>query len=97
MKWGDKVPRKLKLRLIGRKISNKDRRNIINKYLKIDQEDTFLPPVCPKCGGLQSYTIDHEAEYPERWIETFCLRDHELIAYTDNSPWINVIDNLRTN
>lgn len=49
---------------------------------------------CPFCGCRKREMIDHHAEYPERWVEERCSWCNKLLAYTDNSPWFDIIEDI---
>ena len=92
---GEKVPRKFKLAFIGRKISKKDLKAKIKRWLLKDEQRQSRSYFCPNCGCGTGYLYDHNVEYPERWIEEFCLRCHSRIAITDNSPWYYELDKFK--
>ena len=82
LKWGDKVSRKWKLRLIGRKANKKTIKKQNEEFIK----NPFMMPDCHVCGCSDIASFFHHVEYPEVWHEYKCLRCKTLVAYEDNSP-----------
>lgn len=89
LEHSDRIPRKKKLAILGRKPSKKKIKETIKQYT-LEEFGT----ICPKCTGMASYFISHPVEYPEIWREQFCLRDHTLMAYADNCEWTRVLDQI---
>lgn len=95
LKNHERVPRKLKLKLIGRKLRSKAIKKKMNDFMSLAPLDrTRYEFFCPKCGGSVSYLLSYPVEYPDEYNELFCLRDHELIGCQDNSPWYSAIEQL---
>jgi transcription initiation factor IIE alpha subunit len=98
---GGKLPRKVKKKLLGLRVSKKDLREQI-KNVKIEihnpynngytydyPNDTF----CPECGCIFTYDTGNIAEYPEEWIKFYCVKCGECIAYRDNGEvWHKLMD-----
>lgn len=77
-----KLPRKLKLSILGRKKSKKE----IKQMIKDFKSGKIIEPYCHNCGCESCSMNNHEVEYPEVWIEWNCLRCGTEICYQDNSP-----------
>jgi|GEM_PF-4587665 hypothetical protein len=91
----DRVPRKMKLKLIGRKLRSKVIKKKMNDFMSLNPSDRTMDRFfCPKCGGYVTYQRSYPVEYPEEYNELFCLGDHELIGCQDNSPWYSAIEQL---
>ena len=86
LKWGEKIPRKAKKYIMGKKLSKCKVKRMIKAYKHGD--DGF----CPNCGSCITHSTHNMAEYPEVWIKHYCIRCGELVAYEDNSPLISVLD-----
>ncbi|SQB33428.1 hypothetical protein [Clostridium cochlearium] len=93
---GEKLPRKIKKKILGNKLSKNKIRKRINKLeLKVDVwsngyevpyvEDEF----CPKCGCEEVYSTGNMAFYPEVYEKMYCLRCGTLVAMADNSAMIH--------
>lgn len=56
-----------------------------NGYTVPYVEDEF----CPKCGCKTTYSSGEMANYPETWVEKYCLRCNAVVAEADNSAMIH--------
>lgn len=83
----EKLPRKLKLKLLGR-VPSKRKINEFKKYWTSEQGF----PLCHKCGCGATKHWNHRVPYPEVWIDYKCARCGTLVAYQDNSPLRFVIE-----
>lgn len=92
---GEKVPRKIKKLLLGlRQNKSKLRKRLKNvKVLNkgrcgdIELNDYF----CPKCGCECQDIVDHEVGYPEKWVDYYCMRCGNHVAFVDNSPYTHCL------
>jgi len=95
----DKLPRKVKKVLLGRKIGsatlNKMVKSIICSYrpktmfeMPEFNHDTF----CPKCGCKSMHGTGNMAHYPEHWERFNCDRCGYLVGNIDNSPFYHVLE-----
>jgi hypothetical protein len=89
------ISRKTKKRLLGR-IMN---RRILKERLSLvvvternyPEPATISDCFCPKCGCEATRSTGNMAEYPEVWVNEFCLRCGFLVGTADNSPWISCL------
>ena len=104
IKYGDKIPRKVKKKILGKRLSKKYLKlklNVISNSKKtvydLLQAGEIESLFCPKCGCEVSYSINYDVEYPEVWNEGFCARCGNKVEMQDNSPCCHVLDceNLR--
>jgi len=100
---GERVPRKIKKKILGSKLSkNKIRKKISKLEIKIyTYFDGHTVPYteeefCPKCGCEEHYSSGEMAEYPETWIRHYCLRCGTLVEEADNSAMIHELVNIIT-
>lgn len=93
---GERIPRKEKLAWLGRKLSKKKIKEKVERWRKKSEEKKQYSYFCPNCGCGSAYLHDHEVEYPERYIDEYCLRCHTKIAWTDNSPWDFALNYLKS-
>lgn len=85
-KDGEKIPRWAKKELLGKKLSKTKLRKMIKEYKPGDS--TF----CPYCGCETTWSTQNMAEYPERWVNVYCLRCGELVEQSDNSPYYHILE-----
>jgi len=89
---GQKVPRKVKKMCLSRKLSSTQLRLKIKEWITNGKEhNTF----CPKCGEGGERFIHHDVEYPEVWVEGYCLRCGTNTSWQDNSPWMHILFIMR--
>ena len=86
LQYEEKIPRKAKKFIIGKKISKKELKRKLANYKNGDNG------FCIKCGCNITISTGQMAEYPETYVKYFCARCGELVAYEDNSPIISVLD-----
>ena len=95
----EKLPRKVKKRLLGKRMS----KGRLNKLLKsvevIKGADTMYdaPEIkpyafCPHCGCTGMRGTGNRTGYPEHWEYFHCLRCNEVVGYIDNSPFIHALE-----
>lgn len=99
MQSGEKVPRKLKKALVGKKVSKqKIRKMILDARIikqKYPEPALILPfPFCPYCGCDNSFIVNHGVHYPEIWETEYCLRCHEKVGGADNSPFHHILEDI---
>lgn len=94
-----KYPRKLKLAILGRKLSKTKIRKLLSTVklgepiqTMYDRRDIFPYPFCPKCGCRQCYGTGNKASYPEHWEYFYCLRCRNVVGYIDNSPFVHALE-----
>jgi len=87
-KDGDKLPRKKKKALLGKRLGKQNIGNRIENWIKgVDRID-----FCPKCGCPFMYSTGNMAEYPEVWENFYCLRCRAMVGAADNSPFQHVLE-----
>ena len=94
----DNLPRKIKKRVLGKRMSKSKLRRLLSTVKVVKEADTcyetteiFPYLFCPSCGCTNSQAYDHGAPYPEMWVDYHCLRCDDKVAYIDNSPFIHVL------
>lgn len=87
LKYGEKVPRKAKLAILGRKLSKCELRRMITEF-NPEENARF----CPVCGCYITWQTGNMASYPERWVKEYCLRCQSLVCVSDNSPYVHVLE-----
>jgi len=97
--YGQKLPRKLKKRILGKKLNKRKLKELIKSVRIIrDEEDRseivdIKPYVfCPQCGCSTTYHINHGVPYPEIWIEDRCLRCDAWVGGADNSRYEHILE-----
>lgn len=92
IRFNDKIPRKVKKKLLGKKLSKKEIKSKLNLISSSDktvfemlESGEIESLFCPKCGCEESYTINYAVEYPEVWNEEFCSRCRNKVGMQDNS------------
>ena len=99
MKDGQKLSRKKKLRMWGRKVRGKKLKEMLsamqiirNKY---PQTATILPyEFCPKCGCRNCTSTGNLESHPCVYIRNYCARCGYMVAMADNSPLIHCLECL---
>lgn len=96
---GEKIPRKQKKLILGKKLSGNKIRNLLkmvtlgNPITTMYERRQILPfAFCPKCGCKEYRGSGNLSTYPEHWEMFNCLRCHNLVGYIDNSPFIHVLE-----
>jgi len=96
---GEKNPRKIKKRILGRRLSKSKLKKLIMsvcvvKTFKSMYETPIIKPYlfCPKCGCKELVGTGNMAEYPEHWEYFKCLRCRYQVAEIDNSPFVHVLE-----
>jgi len=98
---GQKVPRKAKKTILGRRSSkNKLNKRMEQTRIIYDIQTIFdgfgLSDVfCPYCGCEEHTRSGNRAEYPDIWETLYCMRCGEKIAEADNSPYIHVLYDMK--
>ena len=104
IKWdlvysGVKMPRKIKKNVLGGKMSIPKLRKRIQavKVSEINSNEIELSDMfCPSCGCDRYRTVDHpEINFPEIWIEDFCLRCKKYVGGADNSFYKHVLEKIK--
>jgi hypothetical protein len=94
---GEKVPRKIKKSILGRKLNKSKLRKLLESVEIIKnpypESATILPyRFCPKCGCREIRFTDNMAEYPERWVRGYCARCSNKVVESDNSPYYHCLE-----
>lgn len=95
---GDKVPRKWKKKVLGKRLGSGTLSVLLSKVKVISSAKTMYetPKVepymfCPKCGCTQDYGTGNMTTYPEHWEIFKCLRCRSVVGGIDNSPFYHVL------
>jgi transcription initiation factor IIE alpha subunit len=95
----EKIPRKIKKHLIGKRVSKKKLKEMLRMVKIISTAKTmyenpniFPYEFCPHCGCTHSRGTGNMTEYPEHWERFHCVRCGELVAYIDNSPYVHALE-----
>ena len=96
---GEKLPRKVKKAVLGKKINKSKLKKLIQsvKIIKSPSniyEQYIVKPYlfCPNCGCRITIDIEHSVTYPDLWIDTHCARCKKIVGTIDNSPFIHVLE-----
>lgn len=96
---GQKLPRKIKKALIGKKMSSTKLRVLLDSVtlgepIKTMYERREIYPFafCPKCGCEGYRGSGNLTDYPEHWESFYCLRCKNLVGNIDNSPFIHALE-----
>jgi len=97
--YGEKLPRKVKKLLLGKRISQSKLNRLIKSVKVISHARTMyeVPVVepylfCPHCGCRGMRPTGNRVAYPEHWEDFHCERCREIVAYIDNSPFIHILE-----
>lgn len=99
LKYGERIPRKIKKTIIGKRMSNGKLKRLLKSVKIIQPAKTMydVPEIlpysfCPKCGCKEYFGTGNKTAYPEHWESFHCLRCKSLVAYIDNSPFIHALE-----
>lgn len=93
----EKLPRKLKKKLLGLRLSQTKIRALL-KNIKVTpasgSNSTIVEPYpfCPKCGCTAIRFSGNRVPYPERWDSGYCVRCGNHVVESDNSPYYHVLE-----
>jgi hypothetical protein len=101
IRYGGKIPRKLKKKILGKKMKRKELRFMI-RTLKFgepirtmyERREINHGMFCPKCGERGAVGTGNKTTYPEHWEQFYCVRCHYQVAEIDNSPFIHVLEEM---
>lgn len=93
----EKLSRKRKLKLWGRKLGGKKLKEMLSAVLivknKYPEPSTILPyAFCPKCGCRHSVSTGNMESHPYVYIRAYCSRCGYLVGMADNSPWVHCLE-----
>jgi transcription initiation factor IIE alpha subunit len=102
---GGRLPRKIKKRILGIKISSCKlkrmlKETVVGKPIRTMYERVEFTPYgefCPKCGEKSYIGMGSRAEYPEHWEYFKCIRCRSTVGYIDNSPFIHALECAHNN
>jgi len=96
---GEKMPRKTKKAILGRKVGSATLKKMIKESICTYRPATmFEMPTfrhgmfCPKCGCTGMQSTGNKATYPEHWEMYNCYRCGYLVGIIDNSPFYHVLE-----
>lgn len=94
-----KLPRKSKKYFLGRYLTNKELRHLLNTMVvgasvktMYDRCEILPYPFCPKCGCKDYIGCGNKTSYPDHWEEYRCIRCKNIVGYIDNSPFIHALE-----
>lgn len=96
----DRLPRKTKKRVLGKKVSRTELKAKVKACVFVSHGKTMYerPKLangelfCPKCGCEKTYSTGNMVIYPEHCEYFQCLRCSFVVAQIDNSPFIHVLE-----
>ncbi len=93
-----KLPRKLKKRFLGPRLSKKKLKILLSTVEVIEPpKNIFQAPIikpflfCPNCGCEKFRGTGNMASYPEHWENFYCLRCNHQVGEIDNSPFYHAL------
>lgn len=96
---GDKMPRKAKKHILGRKIGSATLGKMIKESICTYRPKTMfeMPEFkhgmfCPKCGCTGMTTTGNMTQHPECYEKYHCYRCGYLVGTIDNSPFYHVLE-----
>lgn len=94
-----KLPRKVKKRLFGLKMSKAELNRLLKSVEIISPAKTMYetPEIkpymfCPHCGCISMRGSGNLTSYPEHWEYYYCNRCNKVVGYIDNSPFIHALE-----
>ena len=97
---GEKLPRKIKKQILGRKLNRKELKSLLAEVEIISYEEEgqlsgiFPFEFCPNCGCQATRPINHYVEWPEVWDEDVCLRCGKWVGGADNSYYHHILEDI---
>lgn len=91
----DKMPRKIKKNILGKKINKTNIKRMINNLeIETSCSTVYIKPFefCPKCGCRETMVEDHGVPYPEIWVDIYCLRCGQWVCGADNSRFHHILE-----
>lgn len=97
---GGKVPRKIKKRVLGYRISGCKLRRMLREtklgepIVTMYERREFTPhgAFCPKCGEKDYVGSGNKTTYPEHWEYFYCVRCRHTVGYIDNSAFVHALE-----
>lgn len=99
-RYGGRIPRKTKKKVLGSRISGCKLRRMLKETKALEPINTmyerreFTPhgAFCPNCGERDYVGTGNRASYPEHWEYFHCIRCRKTVGYIDNSPFIHALE-----
>jgi len=88
---GEKLPRKVKKSIFGKRLSKKDIRHLIDNITFNEDGELTSREFCPNCGCDFIRGTGNMAYYPEHWENFYCLCCNKLVGSIDNSNFEHVL------
>lgn len=104
-KLPQKLPRKLKKKLLGYKKTKSLLKRMI-KASHITEYNTTMYDIatiepfglfCLECGCTDYYGSGSRVSYPEHYEYFYCIRCKSMVGWVDNSPFIHILADELTN
>lgn len=99
IRYGQKLPRKIKKGLLGYRMSSCKLNRLLKSVEVIETFPTMFerPNIyphtfCPSCGETSYIGTGNMTEYPEHWEYFHCIRCYTKVACIDNSPFVHVLE-----
>ena len=93
---GEKLPRKTKKFILGKKMSQTKLRSLIEsvELIPTGDNDIKIKPFlfCPHCGCKDLFGTGNQTEYPEHWEQFYCQRCGQQVGCIDNSRFIHILE-----
>ena len=97
--YGIYLPRKVKKKLYGKKMSRGKLRQLLDLVTIGTPSKTMYVlsdinpyPFCPCCGFIGMRGTGNKTQYPEHWEYFYCLRCGFQVGYIDNSPFVHALE-----
>lgn len=99
-KEGGRIPRKIKKKVLGSKVTMGELRKMLHETVIGDgiktmyERVTFTPHgcFCPHCGERNYVGTGNMTSYPEHWERFHCIRCRSVVGYIDNSPFVHALE-----
>jgi len=96
---GEKLPRKIKKYILGKKISKSKLNRLLKsveiiEHAKTMYDSPIIKPYlfCPECGCTEMWGTGNKTIHPEHWEHFYCISCNNLVAIIDNSPFIHALE-----
>ncbi len=98
-RWGGRIPRKTKKKILGIKIRRKELRLMLGTIkfgepikTMYERRECNHGLFCPKCGERGYVGTGNKTYYPEHWENFYCIRCRFQVGVIDNSPFYHALE-----